>query len=232
MSQTGILKSFFRLIYSHRCYVCERELIAQEKQICFSCLSQIPETNFHLCPTDNEFYYRLGGRVKLEGAMALFYFDKKGKLQSLVEALKYRSAPQLGRFLGAYYAQRMKDADWLEDIQAIVPIPLHYRKKVERGYNQAEELARGMGEILQIPVRSDGLKRVRYTRTQTRMGGRSRWENVKGAFGLGKELEGPIILLDDVLTTGATFEAAMQALQAEKSELKIYAISIGITRKH
>jgi len=232
MSQTGILKSFFRLIYSHRCYVCERELISQEKQICFSCLSQIPETNSHLNLKENEFYYRLGGRVKLEGAMALFYFDKKGKLQSLLESLKYRSAPQLGRFLGAYYAQRLKNEDWLKEVKAIVPIPLHCRKKVERGYNQAEELAKGMGEILEIPVRSDCMKRVRYTRTQTRMGGRSRWENVKGAFRLVKELEGPIILLDDVLTTGATFEAAMQALLTEKSELKIYAMSIGITRKH
>ena len=232
MSQTGILNSFLRLIYSHRCYACERELIAQEKYICFSCLSQIPETNFHLRPKENEFYYRLGGRVKLEGAMALFYFDKKGKLQSLVEALKYKSAPQLGRFLGRYYAHRLKQEDWMEEIQAIVPIPLHFRKKIERGYNQAEEVAKGLGEVLAKPLRKDFLKRVRYTTTQTRMGGRNRWENVRGAFQAGKELKGPILLVDDVLTTGATFEAAMQAILLEEGDLRIYSLSIGITRKH
>ncbi|MDW3647835.1 MAG: ComF family protein [Bacteroidia bacterium] len=232
MSQTGILKSFFRLIYSHRCYACERELISQEKHVCFSCLSQIPETNFHLHPQDNEFYYRLGGRVKLEGAMALFYFDKKGKLQSLIEALKYKSSPQLGRFLGAYYAHRLKEESWIEEIKAIVPIPLHPRKKVQRGYNQAEELAIGLGEILEKAVEKNFLKRVRYTRSQTRMGGNRRWENVKDAFRAGKDLNGPILLIDDVLTTGATFEAAMQALLLQETDLKIYTLSIGIARKH
>ncbi|MEL6254505.1 MAG: hypothetical protein AAFR87_21025 [Bacteroidota bacterium] len=232
MSQAGILKSFLRLIYSHTCYACEKELIAQERYICFSCLSQIPETNFHLSIQNNELYYRLGGRVKLEGAMALFYFDKKGKLQSLIEALKYKSAPHLARFLGTYYGHRLKNEEWVNDVKAIVPIPLHYRKKVERGYNQAEEIALGLGEILGKAVRSDYLKRVRYTRTQTRMGGSRRWENVKNAFQLKKKPEGAIILIDDVLTTGATFEAAMQALMSEEKELKIYALSIGITRKH
>jgi len=93
---------FVHLFISNSCYACEQALLEQEYYVCFACLGQIPETDFLPVPKQNELFFRLGGRVDIAGAYSLFYFDKKGRLQSLIEQLKYKSSPQIGRFLGKY----------------------------------------------------------------------------------------------------------------------------------
>ncbi|MEM6804447.1 MAG: ComF family protein, partial [Bacteroidota bacterium] len=113
MSQMRMLKSFLQLLFLHRCYACEGELLEQESYVCFSCLSQIPETSFHLHPADNEMFYRLAGKVEIKSAASLYYFDKKGRLQSLLEALKYKSAPEIGRHLGKLYGRKLNKQAWV-----------------------------------------------------------------------------------------------------------------------
>lgn len=205
----------------------------QERYVCFSCLGQIPETDFLAIPQQNELFFRLGGRVELAGAYSLFYFDKKGRLQSLIEQLKYKSSPQLGRFLGKYCGYKIKDSSFIKGIDALIPVPLHNRKRIIRGYNQSEEIAKGLQDVLGIPVLRKHLFRNRFTLSQTRKRGSDRWENVSNAFvGKGK-IPRSILLIDDVVTTGATLEACIRALQeAPNAPDEIRILSIAMARKN
>ena len=231
--RSRVFLPFLHLFISNSCYACERPLLEQEKYVCFSCLGQIPETDFLELPKQNELYYRLGGKVPIEDAFSLFYFDKKGKLQSLIEQLKYKSSPQVGRFLGAYCGNKIKDSEFIKDVDALIPVPLHNRKRIIRGYNQAEEIAKGLGEILEIPVLRKHLFRTRFTLSQTRKKGSDRWENVANAFVSKGNLPKSILLIDDVVTTGATLEACIRSLhQAPQAPKEVKVLSIALARKN
>lgn len=231
--KTRIFMPFLHLFISNTCYACEQALLEQEQYVCFSCLGQIPETNFLKLPQKNELYYRLGGRVEIADAFSLFYFDKKGKLQSLIEQLKYKSSPQVGRFLGAYCGNKIKGSDFIKDVDALIPVPLHNRKRIIRGYNQAEEIAKGLGQVLDIPVLRKHLFRSRFTLSQTRKKGSDRWENVANAFESKGNLPKSIILIDDVVTTGATLEACIRSLsEAPIAPVEVRVLSIALARKN
>ena len=152
-------------------------------------------------------YYRLAGKVPLAGAMSLFYFDKAGKLQRLISQIKYKNALPLAMYLGEYYGHVLLNDGQFPQDTVLLPVPLHWRKRYKRGYNQAEIIARGMGKALNLVVARDVLKRKRFTTSQTRLSGTARWENVASAFRLHREPPRHILLVDDVITTGATLEA-------------------------
>ncbi len=198
------------LFVTHTCYGCERELTVQENCVCLNCLSQMTLTCFDQQPTENELFYRLAGKVPLEGATSLFYYDKEGRLQRLLEQLKYHRAPQLGIFLGEYFGSMLQESDLGKGVDVIVPVPLHPAKQWQRGYNQAEMLAQGLSNKLSIPVDTNILKRKLYTNTQTKKSRQARWENVKNAFVVRPHSYGTLLLVDDVVTTGATLEACIQ----------------------
>jgi ComF family protein len=229
-----MLRDLRSLFVSDTCYACDRTLVSQERYVCLSCLSQLQETGFHAHPTDNELYRRLGGRVPLAGATSLYFFDKGGKLQALIQALKYHDAPQLGRFLGRELGERLAQSEFATEAEVLVPVPLHPSKQRQRGYNQAERIARGMAEVLGLPLRSDLLRRSRKTEAQARRAGTARWENVSGAFTARLPLPTGLILVDDVITTGATLEACIQALMAsqEPAPPLIKVASLGLARSH
>jgi ComF family protein len=227
------LRSLFSLFVSQGCYACERPLSSQETYVCLHCLSQMEETHFHEEMTNNELYYRLAGRVPLVGAASLFYFDKAGKLQKLIQALKYERAPQLGTFLGRYFGEVLAGSTLMADVEALIPVPLHRSKLRQRGYNQAALIAEGMGEALGIPLREDLVQRTRKTSAQARKAGAARWANVEGAFVVQGELPAQVMVIDDVITTGATLEATVQALLAASQPPQgIRVGAIGLTRKH
>jgi ComF family protein len=225
-------KDFFRVFISNSCYGCDRELTSQERLVCLHCLSQMQPTGFERSASDNELYYRLAGKVPLQGAAALFYFDKGGILQKLVEALKYKDAPQIGVFFGEYYAQHLQGGDFLAGVEAIVPVPLHLRRRIQRGYNQAERFAAGLSQATGIPVQEAAVRR-RYTLTQTRKSGAQRWGNVAGAFQSKGTLPGSVLLVDDVITTGSTLEALIRALlEGPQPPQEIRVAAIATTRQH
>ncbi|MDX2249285.1 MAG: ComF family protein [Bacteroidia bacterium] len=227
-----MITQFAQLFVANSCYGCESPLTIQEKCICLSCLSQIQETQTHLKISDNELYYRLAGRIPLDGAMSLFYFAKSGRLQKILQHLKYKSAPRLGVFLGQYYGHILRGGDWLGQVNAVVPVPLHASRLIQRGYNQSEQIARGLSIALDIPLETQLLKRSRKTLTQTRKAGGNRWENVSGAFELKKNPPAGLLLVDDVITTGATLEACIRTLsEAKVPPEKIYIASIGMAKK-
>jgi len=179
----------------------------------------------------NEAYYKFGGKVSLEGATSFFYFDKYSRLQSIVQALKYESAPQVGVALGEYTGAQLQGSDFIQGVEAIVPVPLHRRKLIQRGYNQAERIAKGLGKALHIPIRTDLIKRVQHTSTQTKKNREQRWKNMQYAFQAAKALPPSILLVDDVITTGSTLAACIQALRMERTDIEIRVFSIGIARK-
>jgi ComF family protein len=225
------IKSLSSLLFSQTCYGCEQMLIQQEKLICFDCLSQMEKTNFHLQQEQNELFYRLAGRVPISGATALYFFDKKGRLQRLIKALKYQDAPHLGTRLGHLLGYELQDSSFIQNTDTIIPVPLHRNKKIARGYNQAEFIAKGIAESLNLKVDTQALVRKKATLTQTRKNAEARWENVGEAFACKSSVGQHILLVDDVITTGSTLVACIHALMASSTPPEsIQIASIGMAR--
>ena len=227
-----MIKHFTNLLVANSCYGCDGHLTIQEKFICFGCLSQMEETSFHENEQENELYYRLAGKIPLAGASSLFYFSKGGRLQEIMQYLKYKGAPNLGVFLGEYYGRILSGNQALNDFQAIIPVPLHRRRLLTRGYNQAEKIAIGLGKSMKLPVLSNLLTRHRQTVTQTQKGGLSRWENMAKAFRTKGVFPKKVILVDDVITTGSTLEACIRAMiSGDFPPEEIFVLSIGVAKK-
>ena len=231
MSIPNLLKDLFQLVYPRECPGCDRLLSDQEPPICARCFSDIEKTNFASNPLQNDLYLRFAGKVPLDGAAALFYFDKQGKMRSIISALKYQNSPQVGQYLGQVYGKELVGKDFMKGIEKIVPVPLHRSRMRTRGYNQATEFAIGLGDALNLPVDENILKRRARTSTQTRKSGTERWDNVKNVFSVPHPTSEGILLVDDVITTGATLEACVRSLQDKPIVpecLKI--VAIGFTR--
>ena len=134
---------FISLIFPKMCYACGRPLVSQEHITCISCEYQLPYTNFHL-DKDNKLAKQFWGRVKLESAVAYLYFRKSGRVQNLMHQLKYHNHPEIGLELGKRYGNMLKKQTAYQHLGAIVPVPIHYKKRHQRGYNQSEEIAEGL----------------------------------------------------------------------------------------
>ena len=228
-----MFQDFLNLFIDTSCYGCKQPLTSQEKAVCLSCLGRLQETYFHLTPVENEAYYRLAGRVPMDGATSLFFFDKKGTIQELISVLKYKNAPQLGQFLGKYLAETLQSSSFLTGKEMILPVPLHPRRELTRGYNQAEEIAKGLATVSGLPISRKLLRRRFSTKTQTKKKGEDRWENVKSAFESVPHLPDEVLLIDDVITTGATLVACIQAMvTAPKPPQRIVVASIAMARSH
>jgi ComF family protein len=211
-----ILIDFVSLLYPRYCFACREGLVKGEETICSRCMLELPRTHYHL-DTENALYRRLQGRIPLKFAFAFFLFRKGGKVQHLLHALKYSNHPEIGETLGEVYGQELQQAGFNQKFNLIVPVPLHASRKRKRGYNQSEKFAAGLSKNLNIPF-SDALLRATKTETQTRKTKLKRWQNVSEVFQV-KEPElirnQDILLVDDVITTGATIEACSQVLIEE-----------------
>ena len=201
-----ILEDIFFLIFPKFCYACNQALVTGEDMMCSKCLLDLPRVSLH---DELEIFNRLNGRIPLQFALSFFKFQKGGKMQQLLHNLKYKNIPTLGVALGRICGQEIQKRDFSPTFDYIIPVPLHPRRFRKRGYNQSYQFAQGLSDILQIPV-LDILIRTVPTTTQTRKTKLIRWENVNHVFRLGfdKNLEGHhVLLVDDVMTTGATLEA-------------------------
>ncbi|TKC00574.1 ComF family protein [Pedobacter cryophilus] len=211
---TGYLKDFASLIFPELCQACGDSLVNTEKHFCTTCIYQLPYTNYHLVP-DNRLAKQFWGRVNINAATAFLYFNKAGKVQNMMHQLKYNNQPQIGEELGKMFGKQLKETFPYHLAEAIIPVPLHPKKLIKRGYNQSETFANGLAEILQIPVVTDLLFRDKAAESQTAKSRSSRFENMKTVF---KALDNQhsyksVLLVDDTITTGATLEACAFALQ-------------------
>jgi ComF family protein len=204
-----LIGDFVSLIFPNYCLACGRSLIKGEKLICTGCILQMPQTNYHL-DGDNPLKNRLSSRLPLNYAMALFKFSKSGRVQSILHALKYRNEPKLGIMLGNVYGDRLVDAGLSGAFELVIPVPLHKSRIRKRGYNQSAKFAEGLSQKLGIPFSDDLLERKMKTDTQTRKSKLRRWQNVSEVFRV-KDVSAlqnkRVLLVDDVVTTGATLEA-------------------------
>jgi ComF family protein len=197
------------LFWPRLCPGCTAPGLASEALICLQCQAHLPYTGHHH-RLENAFTRRFWGRLPIESGAAMLTFSKGGRVQRLLHALKYRGRQDLGVYLGRIYGNMLAPASGFADIACILPVPLHPRRLQERGYNQSACIAQGLSETMGVPWSGQHLRRVQQTTTQTHKSRVGRFDNVGSAFALENPLalEGKnILLVDDVLTTGATLEA-------------------------
>jgi ComF family protein len=207
-------RDFIDLIFPRNCALCKRALFDFEPCLCTICQGMLPKANFHLRPFDNELTSKLQGLMPVHRVMAFLRFTKKGKSQTLLHLLKYKNKPELGEELGRLYGLSLLDNGFGGAWDVLVAVPLHALKKQRRGYNQSECFARGLSKVMGIPYR-ELLVRKKFTTTQTNKSRLERLENVEEVFALneGQVTQGlRILLVDDILTTGATLCGCAQTL--------------------
>jgi len=229
----ALINDFLSLIYPVHCEACGTNLFGHETFICSYCRLNLPKSNYHRQPV-NELERTFAGRVPMVHTVALYLFEKSGRIQKLLHAIKYQDQKELGEHLGKLYADDLLKANCLQDIDTIIPVPLHKNKLKTRGYNQSEWFAKGLGKGLSKHIDTVSLERHIETATQTKKKKYQRWENVEHIFHL-KHPENlvnkHVLLVDDVITTGATIEAAWQALK-DVEGIKISVASIAFAAKH
>lgn len=196
---------FLHLLFPRLCMACDTNLLSTEEVICTQCLFHLPFTDFHLDPA-NETARHLWGKINFEHAFSMLHLAKSSRVETLLHRLKYKNKPEIGHFLGKMYAKSIREI--VKGIDTIVPIPIHPSKLRKRGYNQAAEFAKGLSEGLEIPLNTTLMIRKVLSVSQTQKSRTERYENVQGVFSLlpmRSNLEDlHILLVDDVLTTGAT----------------------------
>lgn len=213
-SVTEILKDFASLFFPNYCLACNGTLVKGEEIVCTSCISEMPQTDYHF-DQENSLRSRLALRIPIVHALAFFKFAKSSRVQHLLHALKYKNHPEIGVMLGKVYATRLIDIGYSSEFDLILPVPLHESRKRKRGYNQSAKFAEGLSQKLSIPYSDVLLARGVNTQTQTRKTRLNRWQNVSDVFLIKDNAaikDKHILLVDDVITTGATIEACGRTL--------------------
>ena len=208
------LKDICNLFFPEVCLCCHEHLVNNETIICLVCRHDLPLTNFSF-EKDNLVEKSFYGRIPIENATALFYFSKKGKVQQLIHELKYNKQQQVGTLAGNWLGSEMAESNRFERMDCIIPVPLHQKKLKSRGYNQVTTFGQSLAKILNITYDETILVKISSTKTQTKKLRFDRWKNVQELFEVQNKyrlINKHILLIDDIITTGATLEACCEAL--------------------
>jgi ComF family protein len=222
------LADFVSLIFPQLCAACKAGLMANEHLICTDCLYNLPQTNFHT-QRDNIVAQQFWGKLKIEGAYSLYYFNKGGKIQNMMHAFKYNGMQGIGNLLGNIAGKQLAQSTVFNTTDIIIPVPLHKKRLRERGYNQSACFADGLAEKLNATVDIDNLIRTVATKTQTHKSRFARFENMKEVFAVARPqdlMNRHVLLVDDIVTTGSTLEACgMELLKIPGLKLSIATIA-------
>lgn len=223
------LSAVFQTVFPTTCASCNEVLVSGERQLCIGCLSALNETLIGPVP-NNPTERMLASRMPLQAAMTLYRFRHDNAVQAVVHTMKFHGNTELCLMMGRQMGLALLHSGRFDDVDMLVPVPLHWLRRLQRGYNQSELLCRGIAEVMPRPIVTRAVERHRYTRKQSLRSGAERDINVEGAFRLRKPalVEGRhVLLVDDVLTTGATLGACAQALQ-EASDIRISAATFSM----
>jgi ComF family protein len=225
------LDNLTHLFFPRYCAGCEVALHFHEQSICVHCLIRLPRLKMHE-EREHKLEKLFWGRCEVSQVTAFLRMSRKGLTHRLIHELKYDHNPHLGIVLGRLFGAELRNSPSWKNIDALIPVPLHPRKERERGYNQSYQIALGMAEAMRIPVYRHALKRNEYTQTQTKKSRIDRWKNVDEIFTFNKELlenHNNILIIDDVITTGATIEACVNTILKEsKARIHIAALAMPI----
>ena len=220
------------LIAPRLCVVCGQRLAVTEDTLCSKCYLHLPRTDFGHNLYENVMAKLFWGQIAIEKATALFYYEPHAETANLLYELKYKNHPEIGEVMGRMMAKEMMNSGLFEDIDAIVPVPLARKRQRERGYNQSLELAKGVSEVTGLPIYNKVVKRTKFAGSQTQRGRWERNENVEDVFELadGDSIRGKhLLLMDDVVTTGATIIACAKEIQ-KASHVKISVLALGFAK--
>jgi ComF family protein len=221
-------KHFLDIIYPRTCEACGESLLGGENLICMNCMIDLPRTNSHIQRLD-KVSNRFWGKIPVTDTITFMKFSKKGKVQKLLHELKYRNKPEVGMYLGKIYGVDLKAVGFDKKVDLIIGVPLHPTKLIQRGYNQADCIAEGLSEALEVPFETNAVKRLIHTDTQTKKSRIERFQNVENIFEVidaEKIKNKRIAIVDDVLTTGSTLESlGITLLNAEAKEISIVTIA-------
>ncbi len=224
----SLFDDLLALFYPRLCAGCGTSLVIGENVLCLNCLADLPRTGFHQFK-ENPVYQIFTGRTSIELATSFCRFDKGGRLQHLLHALKYQGNREVGQKMGLLLGIELSHELDYQQIDAIIPVPLHPKKEKKRGFNQSVEICTGLSKAMNKPLILGNLVRDLYSESQTFKGRFERWENVCGIFSVrnpsqfkGKHL----LLIDDVITTGATLEACcLPLLEIEGVKVSLASIA-------
>ena len=218
------LKDTFYLFFPKVCLCCDEQLVKNETEICLKCRFELPITNFTDEP-DNKVEQTFYGRVKIEFATALLFYRTKGISQKLIYQLKYKGKQEIGILLGQWIGAELKESKRFPSIDYIVPVPLHIKKLKKRGYNQLSTFGNSISDVLNVPFINNVLIKESVTDTQTLKRRIERWKNVDEIFHLSNTTifeYKHVLLIDDVITTGATLEAcALELFKTKNIKISI-----------
>lgn len=225
----SIIFDTLHLFYPHTCTGCGSDLLNDDQLLCLQCINNLPHTNFAQ-HANNPIEKIFWGRIPLVAAHSEFYFAKETLIQRLIHQLKYKGNQDIGYFLGGLMAKSLLNSNRFKNIDYLVPLPLYPEKERKRGFNQAAVICNGLSASMHIPVMIGNVIRQRYTETQTKKHRRERWENVADSF-LVKDpailCNKNLLLVDDVITTGATLEACGHSIvQTANVQLSLATLSM------
>lgn len=225
----NIWNDLLALFFPNLCAVCDSPLVEHEQGICLGCISRIPRTGNMVKP-DNETVKRFWGKFPIEHGASFFHFHKGENSQKIIHAIKYKNDKTLALQMGALFAGELSTTEWIHEIDLLIPVPIHKKRLRTRGYNQSELIAQGIASVLNLPVDTSSVIKAKPTSSQTKKGIYERWLNVNDTFSLTTtaQLQNKhILIIDDVVTTGATIDSLAQTILACQN-VKISVISLAI----
>ncbi|WP_299221533.1 ComF family protein [uncultured Aquimarina sp.] len=225
-----MLSDLAYLFYPIYCAACDNPLYKNERILCTSCRHKLPLGNFHKVNAkkiEKVFY----GRAKIENATSLLVFEKDSLVQNLIHNLKYRGREEIGKELGIWLGQELNQSTDYQCVDSVIPVPLHPRRLRERGFNQVEKFGREIAKKLDAEYIDIVLKKNSYNKKQSKNSRLTRWINTSETFGIQNEsllINKHILIVDDIVTTGATIEACIQVLKSIPG-IKISVATMAIT---
>jgi len=222
------------LVFPETCLACDRELVAGSLHLCPFCEADLKYTYFEKFAEPSSLDKLFWGRVQLHSTCALLEFEKASGTQGILHAIKYKGKKALAVEMGSRFGQRLLvNPEKYGSIDALIPVPLHPKKRFARGYNQSELIAEGIFKSTSVPVITDLLTKGVHTESQTRKGRFRRWDNVSDVFhanAVKYKVLKHIALIDDVVTTGATLESCIRTISVALPDTRITVLSLAVTK--